>query len=105
MHRALSAERRVVAVVQARMGSTRFPGKVLADLGGYPVLEWVVRAAQRVVGVDSVVVATTTNDEDAAIEAWCHSTGTEVFRGHPVDVLERYADCARSGTARTNGST
>lgn len=99
MHHALSTERRVVAVVQARMGSKRFPGKVLADLGGYPVLEWVVGAAQRVVGVDSVVVATTTNDEDAAIEAWCHSTGTEVFRGHPVDVLERYADCARQSSA------
>ena len=87
--------RNVVAIIQARMGSQRFPGKVLADLAGRPVLDWVVDAARRVEGVDQIVVATTTNEEDGAIEKWCDKSGVDCFRGEPLDVLKRYADCAR----------
>lgn len=85
----------VVAIIQARMGSRRLPGKVLADLRGRPVLEWVVDAVKRVEGVHQIVVATTTNTEDKAIEAWCDSNKVQCFRGEPLDVLKRYADCAR----------
>ena len=85
----------MVAIIQARMGSTRFPGKVLADLQGRPVLDWVVEAVKRVDGVDEIVVATTTNSEDQVIEEWCLSEGVNCFRGEPLDVLKRYADCAR----------
>lgn len=88
--------RNVVAIIQARMGSRRFPGKVLADLAGRPVLEWVVDAVRRVEGVDHIVVATTTNVEDGAIERWCDESGVDCFRGEPLDVLKRYADCARN---------
>lgn len=84
----------MVAIIQARMGSTRFPGKVLADLQGRPVLDWVVEAVKRVDGVDEIVVATTTNSEDQVIEEWCLSEGVNCFRGEPLDVLKRYADCA-----------
>ncbi len=84
----------VVAIVQARMGSRRFPGKVLASLCGRPVLEWVVDAVKRVDGVDSIVVATTTNSEDEAIERWCEKNTVSCFRGEPLDVLKRYSDCA-----------
>lgn len=85
----------VVAIIQARMGSRRFPGKVLADLCGRPVLEWVVDAVKRVEGVHQIVVATTTNAEDEAIEEWCEKHEVHCFRGEPLDVLKRYADCAR----------
>ncbi|MDA8777074.1 glycosyltransferase family protein [Pontimonas sp.] len=85
----------VVAVIQARMGSRRFPGKVLADLRGRPVLEWVVDAVQKVEGVHEIVVATTINGEDQAIEDWCEKNGVNCFRGEPLDVLKRYADCAK----------
>lgn len=86
---------KVVAIVQARMGSRRFPGKVLAELHGRPVLEWVVDAVKRVEGVHERVVATTTNPEDAAIQNWCQANGVNFFRGDPLDVLRRYSDCAR----------
>lgn len=85
----------VVAIIQARMGSRRFPGKVLADLRGRPVLEWVVDAVKKVEGVHQIVVATTTNAEDKAIEEWCAKHEVSCFRGEPLDVLKRYADCAR----------
>lgn len=88
------SEQNVVAIIQARMGSTRFPGKVLADLQGRPVLDWVVEAVKRVDGVDEIVVATTTNSEDQVIEEWCLSEGVNCFRGETLDVLKRYADCA-----------
>ena len=93
------SEQNVVAIIQARMGSTRFPGKVLADLQGRPVLDWVVEAVKRVDGVDEIVVATTTNSEDQVIEEWCLSEGVNCFRGEPLDVLKRYADCAREYNA------
>ncbi len=51
---------KTVAIIQARMGSTRLPGKVLMDLGGRPVLAWVVRAARAAAGIDDVWVATST---------------------------------------------
>ena len=93
------SEQNVVAIIQARMGSTRFPGKVLADLRGRPVLDWVVEAVKRVDGVDEIVVATTTNSEDQVIEEWCWSEGVNCFRGEPLDVLKRYADCAKEYSA------
>src|SRR4051812_3167616 len=59
---------KVVAVVQARMGSTRLPGKVLMDLGGHPVLQWCVRAARAAPGIDEVWVATSKLRGDDNIE-------------------------------------
>jgi len=85
---------RTGVVTQARMGSTRFPGKVLADLGGSSVLEWVVRRCRDAQLVDTVVVATTTLPEDDAIEASCVDLGVACFRGSVDDVLERYRGAA-----------
>jgi len=76
------------------MGSTRFAGKVLAELAGKPVLQWVVEAVQKIVLIDHVVVATTDREEDAEIQGWCESFGVECFRGASEDVLKRYFDCA-----------
>src|SRR6266478_6182636 len=69
---------KAVAIVQARMGSTRLPGKVLMPLGGHPVLEWCVRAARSAPGVDEVWVATTTLDADDAIVKWCDEIDVNV---------------------------
>ena len=81
---------RVVVVIQARMGSTRLPGKVLADLGGIPVLEWVVRACRGARRVDDVVVATTTEAVDDPLVAVAQGLGVPVVRGSEDDVLSRY---------------
>lgn len=80
----------VVAIIQARMGSTRLPGKVLLDLGGESMLARVVRRTSRASLVHRVVVATSTSSDDDAIEEQCRSLGVSCFRGSQEDVLERY---------------
>ena len=83
-----------IAIVQARMGSTRLPGKVLTDLAGLPVIGWVTRAAAAIAGVDKVVVATSTAKADAAVAAWCRANKVACFRGSEDDVLDRFAGAA-----------
>ncbi len=80
----------MVAVVQARTGSTRLPGKVLLPLAGRPVLGWVVRAAQSAPGVDDVVVATSTASGDDAVAELAADLGVGVVRGSQDDVLSRF---------------
>ncbi|WP_448641022.1 cytidylyltransferase domain-containing protein [Geodermatophilus sp. URMC 63] len=81
---------RVTAVVQARTGSTRLPGKVLRPLAGRPVLSWVLRAAAACPGIDEVVVATTTLPGDDPVAELARAAGASVVRGPVDDVLERY---------------
>lgn len=86
---------KTIAIIQARMGSTRFPGKVMKDLAGKPVLEWVVEAAVRAQGVDMVVVATSKLKQDDIIVKWCDRNRYHVFRGDEHDVLDRFYQCAK----------
>ncbi|MEO1056164.1 MAG: NTP transferase domain-containing protein, partial [Actinomycetota bacterium] len=79
-----------VAIVQARMGSRRLPGKSLADLGGIPVIEWVLRRLRTAASVDEIVLATSTLEEDDELAQVVASHGTSVVRGHPTDVLDRF---------------
>lgn len=90
---------RVVAVIQARVGSSRLPGKVLRDLGGTSVLEWVVRAAQAAAGVDRVVIATSTESGDDAIAGFGEAQGVQVVRGSEDDVLSRFILAAEATQA------
>lgn len=85
---------KTVAVIQARMGSTRLPGKVLMDLAGRPVIGWVVRAAQHIRGIDKVVVATSDAAADDAVAAWCADNVVACHRGLEDDVLDRFAAAA-----------
>ena len=91
----------IVAIVQARMRSTRLPGKVLLPVGDAPILSWVVDRTQMAALLDVVVVATTTDDSDDPIVDHCVSSGYKVFRGHPEDVLDRYYQAARAYGAGT----
>ena len=79
-----------IAVVQARMGSSRLPGKVLMDIGGHRVLDLVVNRLSRA-DVDTVVVATSDTDQDDAIERTCDGLGVACVRGSETDVLGRFA--------------
>ncbi len=81
-----------LVVVQARTGSRRLPAKVLADLGGTTVLEWLVTRASRSRSTGGLVVATTTDAEDDRIAELGQRAGFAVFRGHPSDVLQRFVD-------------
>ncbi|MCH7485700.1 MAG: aminotransferase class III-fold pyridoxal phosphate-dependent enzyme [Proteobacteria bacterium] len=92
---------KVVAIIQARMGSTRLPGKVLADLGGRPALAWTVRAAGAVPGIDRAVVATSEAAADDAVAKWCEGAGVPCHRGPEDDVLARYHMAARAEGAET----
>jgi len=90
---------RVVAVIQARMGSSRLPGKVLMTLVDQPVIQWVYERASRIPGVDEVVVATTTAVSDDPLAGWCEARGITLCRGSEEDVLDRYVTCARKHDA------
>jgi len=90
---------RIPVVIQARMGSSRLPGKVLMLLDDRPVLRWVVDHASRIPGTDGAIVATSTERQDDAIARYCRRHGIEVFRGSEADVLDRFVRCARERRA------
>jgi spore coat polysaccharide biosynthesis protein SpsF (cytidylyltransferase family) len=81
---------KITAIVQARMGSTRFPGKVLMDLGGWTVLARVLRRLVRASRLHEIVVATTDAGSDDEIVTECARLKVFCFRGSEHDVLERY---------------
>jgi spore coat polysaccharide biosynthesis protein SpsF len=87
---------RCVAVVQARMGSTRLPGKVLLDVGGKTVLAHCVERAARARRVDEVVVATSELERDDVIVEACSGMDVPSHRGSEDDVLARVIGAARS---------
>ncbi|MBX3054997.1 MAG: glycosyltransferase family protein [Anaerolineae bacterium] len=87
---------KTVVIIQARMGSTRLPGKALRDIAGQPMLAWVVARARRAALVDEVVVATTLSPADAAIVAECERLQVACFRGSEEDVLDRYYRAAQA---------
>ncbi len=86
---------RTVAIIQARRTSTRLPDKVLLDIGGKPMLTRVVERTRRALLLDEVVVATSIDPVDTAIEILCRERGFPCFRGSLHDVLDRYYQAAR----------
>lgn len=86
---------RVVAIIQARMGSSRLPGKVLLDLAGEPMLARVVNRTRRAAMLQEVVVATTTKPAEEAIVELCAARGWPYFRGSEDDVQDRYYRAAK----------
>ena len=90
---------RTVAIVQARIGSTRLPGKVLLPLLGRPMLSRVVERTARAAGVDEVVVATTIDPADDVIVDLAGEHGWALERGSQTDLLDRYLQAARAHDA------
>lgn len=84
-----------VAIIQARMGSTRLPGKVLADICGQPLLQRLVDRVLATPGLDRVVVATTLDAADDVLADWCVLHGVPFYRGSVDDVLDRFWQCAQ----------
>lgn len=81
---------KIVAIIQARMTSSRLPGKVLRNIGGSPMLGWVVERTRRATLVDEVIVATTIHPSDDPVAEFCQDAGYAVYRGSLQDVLDRY---------------
>ncbi|MFB5085878.1 glycosyltransferase family protein [Psychrobacillus sp. PGGUH221] len=86
---------KTIVIIQARMGSTRLPGKILKQLGDSDVLTYVTSRCKKINSVQEVIVATSTLAQDDAIEDWCKKHHVTYFRGSEDDVLSRYVDCAK----------
>lgn len=91
----------VLAIIQARMGSSRLPGKVLANISGEPLIIREVIRVRRAQTLGQVVVATTVDPVDDQIAGVCQAHGVPCFRGHPHDVLDRYYQAALLFNAET----
>jgi spore coat polysaccharide biosynthesis protein SpsF len=85
---------RIVAVVQARMGSTRLPGKVLRPIAGQPLLWHIVHRLKKSAFIERIAIATSDNARDDAIVEWARENGVAVVRGPEDNVLARFARAA-----------
>lgn len=85
-----------VAIIQARMLSTRLPGKVLKPIAGKALLEYVVTRLHKSKCLDNIIVATSSIKADAAIVKWCEDNNYKSYKGNHLNVLDRYYKCAKS---------
>jgi spore coat polysaccharide biosynthesis protein SpsF len=81
---------RVLVIIQARLGSTRLPGKTLADIAGRPMLAWVFDRAAAIPGIDGLVVATTDRPGDDPLVDFARERALPCVRGSESDVLDRF---------------
>ncbi|MBU1912297.1 MAG: glycosyltransferase family protein [Candidatus Omnitrophica bacterium] len=87
---------KILEIIQARMCSTRLPGKALIKIMDKPMLWHVIDRASHSNLIDKIVVATSTNKEDDAIERFCKDNGFYCYRGSHEDVLDRYYQAANA---------
>ena len=85
---------KIIAIIQARMESTRLPGKVMKEICGKPILEHIVSRVKLSKKLDEVIVATSINKADDVIDLWAGRNKVSCFRGSQDNVLERFAKCA-----------
>ena len=90
---------KTVAIIQARMDSSRLPGKIMKPLAGKPVIWHVVDRLRYSKNLDQIVVATTTNHEDDVVAEFCKEQEVPFFRGSEEDVLDRYYQAAKKFVA------
>ena len=80
----------VLAIVQARIGSTRLPGKMMIDLHGYPIVEWVYRRICMAQKIDDVIFAIPDTHDNDVLEVFLKSLGADVYRGSESNVVDRF---------------
>jgi len=90
---------KIICIVQARMGSTRLPGKMMAKIGNKPILQHVIERLALCKHVDEVILATSTNPKDKILVKLAGSMGIKSFAGDEDDVLKRFYDAARKFNA------
>ncbi len=86
---------RIGAIIQARMTSRRLPGKVLAEVHGRPMMQYLLERVERCTELDGVVVATSTDPSDDPIESFCAERGVDCFRGSLENVAARFCEAAQ----------
>lgn len=92
---------KIIAIIQARLGSTRLPNKVLKNLCGSPVLLHVINRLKQSKYISEIIIATTTLPEDDAIQQFCEENGVKFYRGSSENVLSRYYEAAKKFNAET----
>ncbi len=85
---------KVLALIQARMGSTRLPGKVLSPILGKPMLQWQLERLEHSRTISSVVVATSNQPADDAVQRFCAAGGHSCYRGSETSVLSRFHEAS-----------
>jgi spore coat polysaccharide biosynthesis protein SpsF len=89
----------IAAIIHARLGSTRLPGKVMMPLAGQPMIGHTLKRVQSAQTIDAVILATTTHPDDDPLADYAASLGVTVFRGDEHDVLDRYYQAAKQFSA------
>jgi spore coat polysaccharide biosynthesis protein SpsF len=89
------------AIIQARVGSTRLPSKAFAEIEGKPFLWHVVNRLKKSKYLDSIIIATTINENDDKIASWSEENDVKCFRGSENNVLERYYEAAKHFNSET----
>ena len=97
----MNQNNKIVAIIQARMTSSRMPGKVLKEIAGIPMIAHVINRVTKAKLVDQTIIATTDDPADNLIEEFCNERRIACFRGHPFDVLDRYYQAALKFQANT----
>lgn len=90
---------KIVTVIQARMSSTRLPGKIMLPILGKPLLLRMIERVQEAKLIGKLVIATSTNTEDDEVELLCSNNNLYSFRGHLTDLLDRHYNVAKSFSA------
>ncbi len=90
---------KTVAVIQARLGSTRLPYKMMLSLHGKPIIEWVVKRVRRSKLIDDIVVAIPVTEENDILENYLRGLGVKVFRGSENNVLNRFYEAVKEENA------
>lgn len=85
----------ILAIIQARMSSTRLPGKMMLKINNKPLIEYVVNQARAIKNLDRVILATSTNQDNDQMSEYIRSLGLTVFRGSETDVLDRFYQAAK----------
>lgn len=93
---------RVICITQARMGSSRLPGKVLTLIAGQPMLEYHIERVAQSSLIDTHIIATSDQQSDQAIADYCQTKQLTCFRGDEQDVLARFYQAAMSVKAKDN---
>jgi len=91
----------VTAIIQARIGSTRLPGKAMMDINNEPMLYYVIKQVKASRNISKIIIATTHLPEDDVIEEYSTKLGYDVFRGESNDVLDRYYKCSKLYNLKT----
>tara|TARA_B100000780_G_C21056345_1_gene424405 strand:+ start:286 stop:1017 length:732 start_codon:yes stop_codon:yes gene_type:complete len=91
----------IAAIIQARMGSSRLPNKVLMDIDGKPSLKFMIDRVKKSKRVEKIIVATTTNERDKVIVEFCVKNNILFYCGSENDVLDRYYNASKNNNIKT----